>query len=101
MITHLQCRYFPNPLTPIAKQPAAICNQPSRVSAWRLFVCSGKDRQLYVRAIAARTFAGLVCAVVFSVRRIPQSLILAVLVASGCGQKPAPVSDFAAQRQRM
>jgi protein-L-isoaspartate(D-aspartate) O-methyltransferase len=34
-------------------------------------------------------------------RPISQFLILAVLVATGCGQTAAPVSDFAAQRQRM
>ena len=37
-----ECRYFPNPLTPLGKQPAAIRNQPSRLAAWRLFVCVGK-----------------------------------------------------------
>jgi protein-L-isoaspartate(D-aspartate) O-methyltransferase len=35
------------------------------------------------------------------VRSLAQFLILAAIVATGCGQKPAPVSDFAAQRQRM
>jgi len=35
------------------------------------------------------------------VRRIWQWLILALLAASGCGQKPAPVFDFTAERQRM
>src|SRR5438477_10320360 len=35
------------------------------------------------------------------VRRVWQFLILAVLAASGCGQKPAPVSDLASERQRM
>jgi protein-L-isoaspartate(D-aspartate) O-methyltransferase len=34
-------------------------------------------------------------------RRVSQFLILAVLVASGCGQKPAPAVDLAAERQRM
>lgn len=34
-------------------------------------------------------------------RRISQFLILAVLGATGCGQTASPVSDFAAQRQRM
>ena len=35
------------------------------------------------------------------VQRIWQWLAVAVLVAGGCGQKPTPVSDFAAQRQLM
>jgi protein-L-isoaspartate(D-aspartate) O-methyltransferase len=35
------------------------------------------------------------------VQRIPQFLILAVFVATGCGQKATPVSDFSAERQRM
>jgi protein-L-isoaspartate(D-aspartate) O-methyltransferase len=34
-------------------------------------------------------------------RPISQFLILAILVATGCRQTAAPVSDFAAQRQRM
>jgi len=33
--------------------------------------------------------------------RVAQFLILAVIAAAGCGQKPTPASDFAAQRQRM
>ena len=35
------------------------------------------------------------------VRRVWQFLILAVLAASGCGQKPAPGVDLASERQRM
>jgi protein-L-isoaspartate(D-aspartate) O-methyltransferase len=34
-------------------------------------------------------------------RRVSQFLILAVLVASGCGQKPAPAVDLAGERRRM
>jgi protein-L-isoaspartate(D-aspartate) O-methyltransferase len=34
-------------------------------------------------------------------RRIAQLLVVAAVAAAGCGQKPAPVTDFAAQRQRM
>jgi protein-L-isoaspartate(D-aspartate) O-methyltransferase len=34
-------------------------------------------------------------------RRIGQWLIIAVLAAAGCGQQAAPVTNFAAQRQRM
>jgi hypothetical protein len=38
----------------------------------------------------------------FAVRRIWwQWLILALLAASGCGQKPAPVADLGSERQRM
>ena len=33
--------------------------------------------------------------------RVAQFLILAAIAAAGCGQKPTPASDFAAQRQRM
>src|SRR5207248_5379435 len=46
------------------------------------------------------TFAGLVCAVFFSMRPISQFLIAALFAASGCGQK-VPPTDFAAQRQQM
>jgi len=34
-------------------------------------------------------------------RRVSQFLILVVLAAIGCGQKPAPVVDLASERQRM
>ena len=34
-------------------------------------------------------------------QRIAQLLVLAAVAAAGCGQKPAPASDFAARRQRM
>jgi protein-L-isoaspartate(D-aspartate) O-methyltransferase len=37
----------------------------------------------------------------FCVRRGLQFLVLAAIAATGCGQKAPPVSDFAAQRQRM
>ena len=37
----------------------------------------------------------------FYVRRALHLLILAALAATACGQKPTPVSDFAAQRQLM
>jgi protein-L-isoaspartate(D-aspartate) O-methyltransferase len=40
-------------------------------------------------------------ALFFGVRRIAQSLILAAIAATGCGQNAPPVSDFAAQRQLM
>jgi len=35
------------------------------------------------------------------VRRVSQCLLLAAIAATGCGQKPTPAPDFAAQRQRM
>jgi protein-L-isoaspartate(D-aspartate) O-methyltransferase len=35
------------------------------------------------------------------VRKVAQNLVLAAIVAAGCGQKAAPVSNFAAQRQLM
>jgi protein-L-isoaspartate(D-aspartate) O-methyltransferase len=38
---------------------------------------------------------------IFDVRRALQFLILGAVAATGCGQKSPPVSDFAAQRQRM
>ena len=34
-------------------------------------------------------------------RKVAQNLVLAAIVAAGCGQKAAPVSNFAAQRQQM
>jgi protein-L-isoaspartate(D-aspartate) O-methyltransferase len=38
---------------------------------------------------------------IFGVRRLWQWLAIAVLAASGCGQKAPPISNFAAQRQLM
>jgi len=35
------------------------------------------------------------------VRRLAQSLIIAAIAAAGCGQRPTPTSDFAAERERM
>jgi protein-L-isoaspartate(D-aspartate) O-methyltransferase len=61
----------------------------------------GKDQQLHVSAPATPTFAAFVCTLAFAMRRISQWLILAVLAASGCGQKPASVVDLASERQRM
>src|SRR5437762_9875771 len=34
-------------------------------------------------------------------RRVSQLLIFVLFAATGCGQRPAPVSDFASERQRM
>jgi len=34
-------------------------------------------------------------------RRVWQNLVLAAVIASGCGQKASPASDFASQRQKM
>jgi protein-L-isoaspartate(D-aspartate) O-methyltransferase len=42
-----------------------------------------------------------VCTLAFAVRRIWQWLIIAVLAGAGCGQRAAPVTDFATERQRM
>jgi len=53
-----------------------------KVSAWQAFVSPLYELQFFVR-------------------RIWQWLILAAVVASGCGQKPTAPSDFAAERQRM
>ena len=41
------------------------------------------------------------CTLAFPVHRIWQWLIIAVLAGAGCGQQAAPITDFAAQRQRM
>jgi protein-L-isoaspartate(D-aspartate) O-methyltransferase len=38
---------------------------------------------------------------ILGMRRLWQWLAVAVLAATACGQKPTPVSDFAAERQRM
>jgi protein-L-isoaspartate(D-aspartate) O-methyltransferase len=35
------------------------------------------------------------------VRRLAQSLVIAAIAVAGCGQKPTPASDFAAERERM
>ena len=37
----------------------------------------------------------------FGVRSVAQSLIVAAIAATGCGQRASPVFDFAAQRQQM
>jgi len=37
----------------------------------------------------------------FGVRRVSQLLIFALFAATGCGQRPAPLSDLASERQRM
>jgi protein-L-isoaspartate(D-aspartate) O-methyltransferase len=37
----------------------------------------------------------------FCVKRVWQWLIIVALASTACGQKPAPVADFAAERQRM
>jgi protein-L-isoaspartate(D-aspartate) O-methyltransferase len=46
-------------------------------------------------------FAAAHWALFFGVRRLAQFLVLAAIVAGGCGQKPTPVSDLGAERQRM
>jgi protein-L-isoaspartate(D-aspartate) O-methyltransferase len=75
-------------------------NQPSRPGV-AAFCLRGKDLQRYVKAAAARTFAAFVCAVFFYVRRISQWLVVAMLAATACGQKPSAPSDFGVERQRM
>jgi protein-L-isoaspartate(D-aspartate) O-methyltransferase len=40
-------------------------------------------------------------ALFFGVRRVSQLLIFVLFAATGCGQRPEPVSDFASERQRM
>src|SRR4029453_1823278 len=40
-------------------------------------------------------------ALFFGVRRLAQFLVLAAIVAGGCGQKPTSVSDLGAKRQQM
>ena len=65
------------------------------------FCLRSKDRQHQAGALATSTFAAFVCTLAFAMRRIWQWLAVAVLAAGGCGQKAPPVSDFAAQRQRM
>src|SRR5439155_15180158 len=52
------------------------------VSAWQAFATRAYELQFFVR-------------------RIPQFLIIAVLAGAGCGQQAAPITDFAALRQRM
>jgi protein-L-isoaspartate(D-aspartate) O-methyltransferase len=66
----------------------------------RLLVCL-RGKETSCRRVCSPTFAGLVCAVFFSVRWVSQFLIAALLAATGCGQQAPPVSDFAAQRQQM
>jgi protein-L-isoaspartate(D-aspartate) O-methyltransferase len=69
----------------------------------RLLVCL-RGKETSCRRVCSPTFAGLVCAVFFSVRWVSQFLIAALLTAiatTGCGQQAPPVSDFAAQRQQM
>jgi len=41
------------------------------------------------------------CIIMLAMRRLSQWLIVLVLAATACGQKPTPASDFAAERQRM
>src|SRR5881409_3518427 len=41
------------------------------------------------------------CAIFPVMRRSLQWLLVAMLAATACGQRPTPASDFAAERQRM
>jgi len=47
------------------------------------------------------SFVGLGDALFFVMRRTSRWLIVVLLAAAGCGQKPAPVVDLASERQRM
>src|SRR5438067_5484468 len=49
----------------------------------------------------ATTFAWVGSGVFFIVRRTSHWLIVVLLAAAGCGQKPASVADLASERQRM
>jgi protein-L-isoaspartate(D-aspartate) O-methyltransferase len=42
-----------------------------------------------------------VCELHFGVRRVSQLLIFVLFAGTGCGQRPAPVNDFASERHRM
>src|SRR5207244_6871339 len=84
--------------------------KPSRLTAWRLFVCATKlDNFTSALATPARlhkvsawqAFVSPLYELQFFLRRIWQWLIITVLAGAGCGQQSAPISDFAAQRQRM
>src|ERR1700720_1180644 len=46
-------------------------------------------------------FAAARSTLFFGVRRVSQLLIFSLFAATGCGQRPAPVSDLASERQRM
>jgi protein-L-isoaspartate(D-aspartate) O-methyltransferase len=51
--------------------------------------------------LARQAFATPAYELQFFVKRISQWLLIALLAATGCGQRAAPASDFAAQRQQM
>src|SRR6058998_3881623 len=53
------------------------------------------------QSATATAFAWVGSGVFFIVRRTSHWLIVVLLAAAGCGQKPAPVVDFASERQRM
>src|SRR5436309_14753985 len=53
------------------------------------------------QSATATAFAWVGSGVFFIVRRTSHCLIVVLLAAAGCGQKPAPVVDLASERQRM
>jgi protein-L-isoaspartate(D-aspartate) O-methyltransferase len=61
----------------------------------------GKDQRFHLSALETSAFAVFACTLAFAMRRVWQWLVIAVLVATACGQRPTPASDFAAQRQQM
>jgi len=65
------------------------------------FCLRGQDWQIHVGAPPIPTFAAFVCEVFFYMGRISQWLVVAVLAATACGQKPSAPSDFAVERERM
>src|SRR5438477_11451932 len=52
-------------------------------------------------ALSPASFITRLCELHFTMGRVSQFLILAVLAAIGCGQKTAPAVDLASERQRM
>src|SRR5436190_13001991 len=60
-----------------------------------------KFAQCVARSSTATTFAWVGFGVFFIVRRTSHWLIVVLLAAAGCGQKPAPIVDLASERQRM
>src|SRR5881275_2660187 len=60
-----------------------------------------KFAQCVAQSATATAFAWVGSGVFFIVRRTSRWLIVVLLAAAGCGQKPAPVVDLASERQQM
>src|SRR5436190_23924756 len=60
-----------------------------------------KFAQCVAQSATATAFAWVGSGVFFIMRRTSHWLIVVLLAAAGCGQKPAPVVDLASERQRM